>query len=142
MYQQLPGKKTSLQKRTVDHQRTILQAKHMSNNTEVLIVATKQLATTKGLHQFLEAAWLGSSRWTIRRGCLGRGTLLGDSRLLGQVLGAVLELSLSRTSWGGHVAETPNPAPPLGRQAAGGAWPISLLAHLLDRRRRRGLRGV
>lgn len=99
-----------------------------------------QLTTAERLHELLEAGGLRFNGSTVLQDWLGRRALLGGPRL-GQVLRAVLELGLSRASRGSHIAETPSSVP-LRRQGAGGAWPISLLAHLLDRRRRRGLRGV
>jgi hypothetical protein len=71
------------------------------------------LATAQGLHELLETTRLRVSLLTAGLGGLGRWALLGGPRLLGQVLGTVLELGLSRASGRGHVPETPNPAPPL-----------------------------
>ena len=89
------------------------------------------LATADCLHELLESARLRLNRSDVRWRLLALGRL--GRPLLGEVLGAVLELGLRRASRSNHVsADTPHPAPPL-RCHAGGVCAISLLAHLFDR---------
>lgn len=101
-------------------------------NCAKVIPEGRRLAAANCLDELLEATGLGLRRPLARLARRHHGALLRHP-LLRQVLGAVLELSLSRASRGGHISETPHPAGALARDGAGRAWPISLLAHLLDR---------
>lgn len=98
------------------------------------------LATAKRLHELLEAAglWLSGSAVVLAR--LAQALL--RHLMLGKILGTVLELGLGRASGSGHVTQTSSTTNALARITSGAAWPISLLAHLLDRGWRRRLFGV
>lgn len=90
-----------------------------------------RLTTANRLHELLEAARLRLGRSRVRLSGCHHGALLLSS--LGQILGAVLELGLSRASRCTQIAsETPHAAGPL-RRGAEAAWPIFPVAHLFDR---------
>lgn len=74
-------------------------------------IPVELLATAKRLHELLEATRLGLSLTTGLGGLVDLA--LPRAPLLGQILGAVLELRLGRASRGCHVPHTPRPAGPL-----------------------------
>lgn len=101
----------------------------------------RHLAAADGLDELLEARGLLDGLGVELAGLAGLAdAALGRHLLLGQVLGAVLELGLCRAGRRGHVTQAART--PLGGQTALCAWAISLLAHLLDRGGGRRLGGV